>query len=90
MKTIITLILLTLAGTTMAVTIKFEDKVRSINESGEKHLVTFQKHAAIYHVLKGSAQEKSVLPKLQEGMKSKGSLKLAVDPDTKEIMSIAE
>ena len=90
MKKIFTLILLTLAGATMAVTIKFEDKVRSVSDKGEKHVVTFQKHAALYHILKGSVQEKTVLPKLQEHLKTKEPLKLAIDPDTKEIMSIVE
>lgn len=88
MKTLLFLATLFSLEAAMAVTIKIDDHVRSISDKGEKFVVTFKKHSAFYHVLKGSPQEKSVLPVLRKALESKKELNLSVDPDTKEIMAI--
>ncbi len=88
MKFFTVILTLLIAQSALAVTMTFEEKVRSIEEKGEKYQVTFYKKAAFYHVLKGSAQEKSVLPLLQEKLKSKEAVSLEVDPDTHEIMAV--
>ncbi len=74
----------------MASIIDLEDKVRSIVEKGEKYEVTFSMHAARYHILKGSAQEKSLLPVLRKRLSDKEPVELKVDSDTHELMSLTK
>lgn len=80
MKYLLVILSFCLVSVTMASSmIKFKDSVRSINKNGEDLQVTFNNHAAIYHLKSSQKNFSSLEKKLKESMKNKNEISLEIE-----------
>jgi hypothetical protein len=65
--------------------LQFDDTVRSIEDSDSNFRITFQQHAAIYHLSKDGSDK--IYEELQASLKKSKPLSIEVNPDSLVILS---
>lgn len=66
----------------------FQDRVRSVQDTGPAFEITFKRHAEIYFFPKKDQKEIDIAPTLSEAVKSKACVKITAALERQEILAI--